>query len=96
MLSAQEKWDVRRCVEYAVANAISVKQADIQKRFAEISLKQNKYSRIPNANFNANGGYQFGRSINPATNLYTSENLSFTQFEFEYRRHYFQLEQDCE
>jgi outer membrane protein len=80
LLSAQEKWDVRRCVEYAVANAILVKQADIQKRFAEISLKQNKYSRIPNANFNANGGYQYGRSINPGTNLYTSENLSFTQF----------------
>ena len=52
-LSAQEKWDVRKCVEYAVANAILVKQADIQKRFAEISLKQNKYSRIPNANFSA-------------------------------------------
>ena len=80
MVSAQEKWDVRKCVEYAVINAISVKQADIQKRLAEISLKQNKYSRIPNANFNANGGYQFGRSINPSTNLYTSDNLSFTQF----------------
>jgi len=80
MVSAQEKWDLRKCVEYAVTNAISVKQADIQKRLAEISLKQNKYSRIPNANFDANGGYQFGRSINPATNLYTSDNLSFTQF----------------
>jgi outer membrane protein len=80
ILCAQEKWDLRKCVEYAVANAISVKQADIQKRLAEISLRQNKYSRIPNANFDANAGYQFGRSINPATNLYTSDNLSFTQF----------------
>jgi len=30
---AQEKWDLRRAVEYAIANNISVKQADLQARF---------------------------------------------------------------
>ena len=45
LVFSQEKWDLRRCVEYATKNAISVKQADIQKRLADISLKQNKYSR---------------------------------------------------
>jgi outer membrane protein len=79
---SQEKWDLRRCVEFATTNAISVKQADIQKKLAAISLTQNKYSRIPNANLDGNIGYQFGRSINPTTNLYSSQNLSFQSFQF--------------
>jgi hypothetical protein len=48
------------------------RQADIQK-IAELTLTQNKYSRIPNGNINANSGYQFERSVNPTTNLYTSQ-----------------------
>jgi hypothetical protein len=32
MVSAQEKWDVRKCVEFAIENAISVKQADINRQ----------------------------------------------------------------
>src|SRR4051812_22539462 len=79
---SQEKWDLRRCVEFATTNAISVKQADIQKKLAAISLTQNKYSRITNANLDGNIGYQFGRSINPTTNLYSSQNLSFQSFQF--------------
>ena len=29
--NAQEKWDLKKCVDYAVGNNISVKQADIQE-----------------------------------------------------------------
>jgi outer membrane protein len=82
MVSAQEKWDLRKCVEFATKNAISVKQADVQKRMSDITLTENKLSRIPNGNINASTGYQFGRSINPTTNLYSSQNLSFTQLQF--------------
>jgi outer membrane protein len=82
MVSAQEKWDLRRCVEFATKNAISVKQADVQKRLADVTFTENKLSRIPNGNINASTGYQFGRSINPTTNLYSSQNLSFTQLQF--------------
>lgn len=81
-VSAQEKWDLRRCVEFATKNAISVKQADVQKRVADLLLTENKLSRIPNGNINVSSGYQFGRSINPTTNLYSSQNLSFTQLQF--------------
>ena len=76
-LSAQEKWDVRRCVEYAITNAITVKQADINRQTAEVTYKQSQLSRIPNANVTADAGYQFGRSIDPTTNLYTNQKLAF-------------------
>jgi len=82
LVFSQEKWDLRRCVEYATKNAISVKQADIQKRLADISLKQNKYSRYPNANFGSNLGFNFGRAVDPTTNLYTTQNTLFQDFQF--------------
>ena len=81
ILCAQEKWDLRKCVEYATTNAISVKQADIQKRLADVSLKQNQYSKYPNANFGSNIGYSLGRSVDPNTNLYINQNLLFQDFQ---------------
>jgi outer membrane protein len=34
--SQTEKWDLKRCVEYATSHNISVKQADIQARIAAL------------------------------------------------------------
>ena len=34
-----EKWGLRRCVEYALTNNVSVRQADIQARLSAIALK---------------------------------------------------------
>ncbi len=70
--SAQDKWDLRRCVEYAWANNISVRQSDIQARLAEVQLNQDKWARYPSANFSTSAGLQFGRSIDPNTNQFTS------------------------
>lgn len=77
---AQVKWDLQRCVSYAMANNISVKQADIQARIAVLSIKLNEAGRYPSANFSANGGYNFGRSINPATNVFENQRIFFSGF----------------
>lgn len=78
-LPAQEKWDLRRCVEYAVANNISVKQADVQAKSSELTLKQSKLGVWPTANFSSNYGYQFGRSIDPTTNGFINQQISSSQ-----------------
>ncbi|HLO83063.1 MAG TPA: TolC family protein [Chitinophagaceae bacterium] len=77
--SAQKtaKWDLRRCVEYAMANNISVLQADIQARTSEIILKQSKYSKYPSLNYNMSHGWTFGRSLNQNTNVYQNLNSMF-------------------
>jgi outer membrane protein len=79
---AQDLWDLRRCVEYALQNNISVRQADIQKKDADLVYNQSLKSRIPNADFNTNTGLQFGRSIDPTTNLFTNQQLLFQGFQF--------------
>jgi outer membrane protein len=62
-----DKWDLRKCVEYALQNNISVKQADLQIRFARLDLQQSKWSQYPFANFSGNLGYSAGRNQDPTT-----------------------------
>lgn len=71
------KWDLRRCVEYAMSNGIAVKQADLQARVSEIVLKQSKYARYPSLNYSLNHGFSFGRSLNRNTNVFVDANIMF-------------------
>ena len=67
----QDKWDLRRCVEYAINNNISIKQADIDARTAKLSYEQTRWSQFGQANLSTNLGFNFGRSVNPTTNLFS-------------------------
>lgn len=69
---SQEKWDLQKCVEYALEHNISVRQADVQARIAALTYEQSKLTQYPSLNFQNNGGYSFGRSINPTTNLFVN------------------------
>jgi outer membrane protein len=77
---AQEKWDLQKCVEYAWANNISVQQSDIQARIAALSYKQLKTSQYPNINIVNSTGTNFGRSVDPTSNLFVSNTLLFQQY----------------
>lgn len=64
---SQEKWDLRRTVEYAMEHNISVRQADLQIRFAELELHQSKQSQYGSAQYSTNLGYSSGRNQDPTT-----------------------------
>ncbi|MBS1666763.1 MAG: TolC family protein [Bacteroidetes bacterium] len=78
--SAQDKWDLRRCVEYAVANNISVKQADVQARISELTLKQSKLSQIPTLGFGTNLSYNAGYTQNPQTFALVTSGLFYNSY----------------
>lgn len=69
---AQDKWDLKRCVQYAVTNNISVRQADIDARTANLTYNQSKAAQFGQLNFATQLGANFGRSIDPTTNLFTT------------------------
>ncbi|WP_205508633.1 TolC family protein [Longitalea arenae] len=79
---AQDNWDLRRCVEYALANNIAVQQSTVQAGVAEISEKQTRWSQYPSADFSTNTGLQWGRSIDPTTNQFTSNQLLYQGYNF--------------
>lgn len=75
---AQDKWDLQQCVEYALKNNISVRQADVQARINALTYQQSKLAQFPTANIQNSGSYGFGRNINQATNQFTTEKVLFT------------------
>ncbi len=75
-----DKWDLQRCVDYAVQNNISVKQSDVQARIAALQTKLSKAAVIPNVNFNTSAGGQFGRNIDPTSNQFVNSNLFFQSY----------------
>ncbi|WP_407525683.1 TolC family protein [Lacibacter sp. MH-610] len=79
-VTAQEKWDLRRCVDYAWEHNISIRQSDVQARIAKLTYEQSKMSRYPNANFTNSTGTNFGRAVDPTTNLFVSSTLLFQQY----------------
>ncbi|MCX6208132.1 MAG: TolC family protein [Bacteroidetes bacterium] len=76
-LTAQqtEKWTLRKCVDYAVQNNISVKQADVQARIAALQVKQAKLYQLPNASFSTGIYPQFGRTIDRTTNSFSNTSI---------------------
>jgi len=69
------KWNIVRCVDHAMKNNISVRQADLQTRFSALSLTQNKASQLPTLNYNTSAGYRLGRSENPTTGVLEDNNF---------------------
>jgi len=64
---AQEKWNLKTIVEYAMANNLVVKQNEVQAKIAAVTLKQSKLSQYPSANFTANSGVNSGSNQDPTT-----------------------------
>jgi outer membrane protein len=69
---SNQKWTLRMCVDYAMKNNISVKQADVQARIAALQLQQAKLYQYPSANFSTGLSPQFGRTIDRSTNGFSN------------------------
>ncbi len=62
-----EKWDLKKCVDYAWANNISVRQASLQKDMAQLNLQQSKLARNPSIGLNTSLNYSSGRNQDPTS-----------------------------
>ncbi|MBK6995361.1 MAG: TolC family protein [Lewinellaceae bacterium] len=74
---AQDTWSLERCIQYAKDNNITVKQAQANVRTAMLSERQAKANRLPNVSASASVGEQFGRTIDPTTNQFSTVATSF-------------------
>lgn len=80
LFAQDNNWDLRRCVDYAMRNNVSVLQADVQARQAALQTKFANWQSMPTLGFNTNAGFQFGRNIDPTTNLYTNNEVFFQSY----------------
>jgi len=65
--SAQEKWDLRKIVDYAMSNNISVKQGEVQAAIAGLVHHQSRMSQFPVLSFGGNTSYNSGRNQDPTS-----------------------------
>lgn len=72
-VAAQKIWTLEECINYALANNIQIKQSLLQTQSAEISLLQSKLDFAPSANMGTNLNYNWGRNIDPVTNIYSDK-----------------------
>lgn len=78
--NTQTEWGLQDCINYAIKNNISVKEAELQKRLATITVEQSKFSFWPSLSFSGSSGYRFGLSENPTTGTMQSNNFFSTGF----------------
>jgi outer membrane protein len=64
---AQQKWNLKTIVDYAMANNINVKLTDVQAKVAAINYNQSKLSQYPNANFSTSTSINSGNNQDPTT-----------------------------
>ncbi len=66
-INAQQRWNLRTIVDYAMSNNITVKQSEVQSRVNELVYKQSKLSQFPNLNFSTGGSVNSGSNQDPTT-----------------------------
>lgn len=72
---AQEKWDLRKCIDHAMANSITVKQAEAQAQLAQLTYRQSKMSKLPTLGGSINTSYRHGLNENPTTGTLESSDF---------------------
>lgn len=69
-------WSLEDCIAYALANNITVRDADLTTDLAEIDYNKAKSSRLPNLFGNASQSFSNGNSIDPITSNFVSDQIN--------------------
>ena len=77
--SAQQKWSLRQCIDYAVEHNLQIRQGVVNSYKQELSVNTAKNSRLPDLSASASENLSFGRGLT-AENTYTNRNTSSTSF----------------
>lgn len=70
---ATKIWNLQECVDYALENNLTVKNQEFTVGINEVNLLQSRMNLLPSLNGSANYGRNWGRSINPGTNIVTNQ-----------------------
>ncbi len=74
-VQAQEVITIKQAVERMLQNNLNIKQSALNVANAETYLQQSKAELYPSLNGGVNNDFNFGRSLNPATNQLITRNF---------------------
>lgn len=73
--SSSGSWSLSKCINYAIANNITIKNATLNSDAAAINYSQSKTERLPNLNASFGQSLTNGTSIDPITSTYVSQQI---------------------
>jgi outer membrane protein len=72
---SSERWTLKQCIDYALANSLTIQSSNYNVESSEVNLRQSKFSRLPNINGNVGYGYSWGRGLDPVSNSFVSQEI---------------------
>ncbi len=66
-------WTLQRCVDHALVNSLDVQSSELQLQTSEVNYKDTKYDLLPTFNVGGGTGFNWGRTIDPTTNLFRTD-----------------------
>lgn len=73
-------YSLQQCVEIAIQNNYTVKSRDLQVQTAEVNVTQARAGLFPSLNATLDQGTNYGRSIDPYTNTYINQQVTFGDY----------------
>ncbi len=80
LASQNNRWTLESSIAYALENNLQVKQLRNQAMAASYRLKGDRLQRLPNISASGSLGRQFGRTIDPSTNAFVQQGISFNSY----------------
>jgi outer membrane protein len=77
--SAQNKWSLQKCIEYAYTHNLQLQQTDNNAKTSEVNYLQSKAAILPSVNGSFNSTYNFGRTIDRFTNQFVDDKAVLSQ-----------------
>jgi outer membrane protein len=74
----EKSYTLNQCISIALENNLNLKSTELVANSADINLKQSKGNLLPTLNGTYNIGVNNGRSIDPFTNLFINQELTFS------------------
>ncbi|MCK4923273.1 MAG: TolC family protein [Bacteroidales bacterium] len=68
---AQEKWNLAKCIDYAIENNIELNQSNNNTDLQRVNLNESKVKLLPTLNLGSGMNMSFGRNIDGNTNAIT-------------------------
>ena len=73
-------WTLQECVDYALEHNLDIRQSLKNVENSSINLNQSKYSLYPSLNGSSSFQNNWGRSIDPTTNDFITQQINFLSF----------------
>ena len=78
--NAQEIWDWRKCIEYAMQNNLQLKQTELNVKLEEVNLQKNKLNFSPNINASSNYNLRIGNNFNFFSGAYERQLVHYNDY----------------